>query len=128
MPGIRSVLLLAALASHGATTLATEPADAQSGKVIFEQLCGLCHSASADGAGESRGPNLFGLIGRKAASEPNFAMYSPALAAYDVKWSAATLDEFLGNPLAKVPGTTMPVMLANEKERASVIAYLASLK
>ena len=39
-----------------------------------------------------------------------------------------TLDEFLAMPMQKVPGTTMPMMLPDAKERADVIAYLASLK
>ena len=42
-------------------------------------------------------------------------------------WSPRTLDEFLVSP-DPVPGTTMPMMLPDEKERGDVIAYLATLK
>lgn len=109
-------------------SFADEKGDVAKGQTVFEQLCGICHSASADGSGPTMGPNLFGLIGRKVASEPNFAMYSPALKALGAEWSIKALDEFLKDPLAKVPGTTMPVTLPNRQERADVIAYLASLK
>lgn len=128
MPTIRPALLLALLGAPVSSTLAAEAADAAKGRVIFEQLCSLCHAASADGSGESRGPNLFGLIGRKPASEPNYAMYSSALAAWDVKWNSETLNTFLANPMTTVPGTTMPVTLDDDGDRARVIAYLASLK
>jgi cytochrome c2 len=47
---------------------------------------------------------------------------------YGVTWSAETLDEFLVNPNAKVPGTAMIGMLADPQQRADVIAYLSTLK
>lgn len=105
-----------------------EGGDTTRGKVTFEQLCSFCHGVSSDGTGPTMGPNLFGLIGRKAASEPNFAMYSPALKAFGITWDTKSLDGFLNNPTAKVPDTTMPVMLSDKKDRADVIAYIASLK
>ena len=55
-------------------------------------------------------------------------MYSPALKKYGVTWNAKTLDEFLVMPMQKVPGTTMPMMLPDAKERGDVIAYLSSIK
>jgi cytochrome c len=45
-----------------------------------------------------------------------------------VTWSAKTLDEFLIMPMQKVPGTTMPMMLPDAKERGDVVAYLLTLK
>jgi cytochrome c2 len=125
----RSIGLLAACALlvTSAVHAADEP-DAVSGKIVFEQLCGICHAVSADGSGPTMGPNLFGLIGRKAASEPNYAMYSAALKAYGVTWTIKSLDDFLSNPMTRVPGTTMPLMITDDKDRASVILYLASLE
>ena len=43
-------------------------------------------------------------------------------------WSAETLDEFLANPNAKVPGTAMIGILTDPQQRADVIAYLSTLK
>lgn len=126
-----ALVLLAVLATS-AVFADDEPAsvagNATSGRIVFEQLCGICHAVSPDGSGPTMGPNLFGVVGRPAASEPNYAMYSAALRGYGKPWSAQALDGFLRNPLAAVPGTTMPVMLPKDQERADVIAYLASLE
>jgi cytochrome c2 len=103
-------------------------ADLANGKTIFEQRCGICHAVNKEPGGPVAGPNMVGLIGRKAASQPEFTMYSPALKKYGVTWNAKTLDEFLVMPMQKVPGTTMPMMLPDAKERGDVIAYLTSLK
>lgn len=124
-PRLPALVLAAVLAAPG---FSGEQADAVNGQVVFEQLCGICHAVTADGSGPSMGPGLFGLLGRKVATEPNYAMYTDALKAYDEKWDVRTLDEFLKSPMTRVPGTSMPVMLPNDKERADVIAYLGSLK
>jgi cytochrome c len=121
------LLVLAAVFAAPAVLAAGE-ADVENGRTIFAQRCGICHAVSNEPGGPVAGPNMVGLVGRKAASQPNFAMYSPALKALDVMWSAQTLDEFLVSPPTKVPGTTMPMMLPDEKERGDVIAYLATLK
>jgi cytochrome c len=76
----------------------------------------------------SRGPNFLGVVGRKAGSEPDFTLYTPALKASGITWSTKTLDKFLINPAAKVPGTAMPMQTPDDKTRADVVAYLATLK
>jgi cytochrome c len=102
--------------------------DVNNGKTIFAQRCGICHATSNAPGGPVAGPNMVGIIGRKAASVPGFAMYSPALKKYGVTWSEKTLDEFLIAPMTKVPGTMMPMMLPDNKERGDVIAYMLTLK
>jgi cytochrome c len=125
----RSLLLTALLFGCAAgATAADAKADAANGKKIFDQRCGICHAVSKAPGGPIVGPNMVGLIGRKAATAAGFAMYSPALKKYGVTWSAKTLDEFLIMPMQKVPGTTMPMMLPDAKERGDVIAYLSTLK
>jgi cytochrome c2 len=124
----RSRLLALAAAFAAPAVLAGGEADVENGRTIFAQRCGICHAVSKEPGGPVAGPSMVGLIGRKAASQPDFAMYSPALKAHDVYWSAETLDEFLVNPPTTVPGTTMPMTLPDEKERGDVIAYLATLK
>jgi cytochrome c len=78
--------------------------------------------------GPKEGPNLLGVVGRKAASEPEFARYSAALKASGITWKKKSLDQFLLNPMAKVPGTIMPMLIPDDKTRADVVAYLATLK
>jgi cytochrome c len=121
------LIILAGLASIGGATLAVAAPDATKGLEIFKQRCGICHSTDTSG-GPVLGPNLRGVVGRKAGSEPTFQMYSAALPASKLTWDTKTLDSFLTAPMTKVPGTTMPMSLPDKDERADVISFLASLK
>ena len=103
-------------------------ADAANGKAVFETKCGICHAANTAPGGPVAGPSMVGLVGRKAASVEGFPMYSPALKASGFTWNTKLLDEFLVNPMVKVPGTMMVISLPDPKERADVIAFLATLK
>lgn len=125
MPVTRSSLLvLAALVAAPAAFAA----DAAAGKAVFDTLCIACHSTTTEPGGPPTGPTLAGVVGRKAASVKEFAMYTPALKGYNVTWNDKTLDEFLANPMTKVPGTMMVMPVADAKQRADVIAYLKTLK
>jgi cytochrome c len=99
--------------------------DADAGKAVFSK-CALCHSAKE---GENKvGPSLWGVVGRKSHSIEGFN-YSEAMKAYDVTWDPATLDHYLTDPRAVVPGTRMIfVGLKKDEDRANVIAYLETLK
>jgi cytochrome c len=105
-----------------------EKPDVANGKTIFTQRCGICHAVNKDPGGPVAGPNMVGIVGRKAASVPGFALYSEALKKSGLTWNAKTLSEFLIMPMQKVPGTVMPMMLPDDQERADVIAYLGTLK
>ncbi len=105
---------------------AAQPGDAAAGKTYFSQTCMQCHSADpAEGGGEI-GPNLVGLFGRTAGGDPRF-VYSPALKDSKLVWSRETLDHFLTDPAAAVPGTTMPIPVPVQKDRDNLIAYFQSL-
>ena len=100
------------------------------GKIFFQQNCALCH---ADTLGEGnnaitrQGPSLVGVFGRRAGVGPNFN-YTQSLKGSGLTWDVSTLDRFLSNPSAMVPGTTMALLISNATDRADVIAYLSSLK
>lgn len=94
-----------------------------SGEKVFKDDCSACHTL---GKGETGGvgPNLHGLIGRKAASIEGFD-YSKGMRGSGIVWSAETLDKFLADPGADVPGTEMPVSgVKDAGERKALIAYL----
>ena len=110
-----------------AACIAGPKPDPEKGQATFVVMCGVCHSTQVSG-GPIEGPNLLGVVGRKAASDPEFALYTPALKASGITWSIKTLDKFLINPMAKVPGTAMPMLIPDDKTRADVVAYLATLK
>lgn len=100
-------------------------AQAPDGGAIFKQRCQMCHAAEP-GTPPGIGPNLAGVVDRKAAST-GYA-YSTALKASGLTWDKATLDRFLSGPSRAVPGTRMPVAVSAPKDRGALIAYLATLK
>jgi alcohol dehydrogenase (cytochrome c) len=110
-------LVSAASAAHAA-------GDAVAGEVAFDNQCAVCHTNVIGKNGF--GPSLARVTGRKSGTLAGYA-YTPAMAHANLTWDAATLDQFLSNSTAKVPGTSMPVQIADEKTRADVIAYLATL-
>jgi cytochrome c len=120
--------LCAALAVFSllAAPLALAEGDAQAGEATFKKTCGLCHTLEE---GKTKiGPSLHGVVGRRSASEPEF-QYSEAMKKADKTWDEATLDQYLTNPRALVPGTKMIfVGLKSEQDRQNVIQYLAAQK
>jgi len=114
---------IAACLALSATAIAAAPA----GQTYFDQNCASCHTV--DPALTSRaGPGLFNVINRKAAGVPNFN-YSDALAkagAGGKTWTREELDVFLRDPSKDVPGTAMPIGVADAKARAALIDYLAT--
>ncbi len=127
MSKFRRLFVVAAAIVAPAMCAAGFKPDIENGKATFNTMCGVCHSVQQTG-GPHEGPNLLGVVGRKAASEPEFTKYSPALKASKLTWSKKTLDKFLVNPMAMVPGTLMPMQIPDNKTRADVVAYLATLK
>jgi cytochrome c len=96
------------------------------GQAVFAR-CALCHS-NTKGAPNRIGPNLFGVVGRRAASLPDF-YYSQALKSSGITWTPDKLDAWIDAPAKLVPGNRMAFPgLPNESQRADLIAYLATLK
>jgi cytochrome c len=98
--------------------------DAEKGKQVFKK-CGMCHQIGPD-AKSLVGPPLTSVVGRKAASVPDFT-YSPGLkklADSGLTWTDANLDKYLTDPKAMVPGSPMALALPDTADRADVIAYL----
>jgi cytochrome c len=102
------------------TTLA-KASDADKGKMVFEQ-CAACHSLGE--AGDYDGPTLKGVIGRKAGSLEDYR-YSAAMKRSDVTWDATTLDKYVADPQAFIPGNRMAFAgIADQAQREDLIEYL----
>lgn len=97
--------------------------DAARGAQAYESRCTGCHSVEADRIG----PRHAGVAGRKAGSVPGFA-YSPALKGSNIVWDQKSLERWLTNPEALVPGQRMGYMVQDAAVRADIVAYLQTLK
>ncbi|HEX2255562.1 MAG TPA: cytochrome c family protein [Afifellaceae bacterium] len=97
------------------------------GENVFRR-CAACH-AIGEGATHRVGPQLNNVIGRQAGSleDYNYSQAMKTAGEEGLVWDEETLDEFLTNPAAMIPGTKMVFPgLRQEEQRQAVIAYLAS--
>jgi cytochrome c2 len=98
--------------------------DPARGEVRFQE-CAACHKLDAGVNG--LGPSLHGIFERKAGELADFR-YSPALKRSGIVWSPQTLEAYLTDPQALVPGNRMPYAgMADPRDRADLIAYLAKV-
>ncbi|MDR3513002.1 MAG: c-type cytochrome [Caulobacteraceae bacterium] len=118
-----AVALAVAAAAPSAVLAQSLGGDPAKGSEVFQDRCTACHVL----AGVGQGPSLIGVVGRKAASLPDFN-YSAGLKASGLVWSQPELDRFLSGPTKLVPGTAMRATVVDPGERHDLIAYLASLR
>ena len=118
--------LVLAVAMIAAMPVAASAADAEAGKAVFGK-CKACHQIG-EGAKNAVGPNLTGVIGRKAGSVEGFT-YSEAMKASGLTWDEATLKEYLADPKKKVPGNKMVFMgIKDPVDEDNLIEYLKTQK
>jgi len=99
--------------------------DVNRGAREFAQ-CTACHSVEP--GRQLIGPSLAHVWGRKAGTAEGFIRYSEPLQRSRVVWDAQTLDKWLTNPQAFVPGTGMAFPgIRDAGERADLIAYLKAV-
>ena len=104
--------------------VATNAAYAADGKKVFGK-CKACHGFKKNKVG----PNLAGIVGKKAGTAAKFK-YSKAMqeaAAGGLVWSEENLDKFLTKPKKFMKKTKMAFAgLKKEDQRKAVIEYLKS--
>lgn len=85
--------------------------------------CRTCHTFD-EGEPHRVGPNLWDVYGKPAGQNPDYA-YSTALEQSGLVWDEETLDTYLENPRAKVPGGKMSYAgMRDADRRAKIIAFL----
>ena len=118
---MRRALLLGIL-SLGLVPTDGSAADVAAGQAIFNR-CKICHTVEAGGR-NGVGPNLHGVIGRKAGGAEGFD-YSEAMKTSGIVWDDETLTKYLGNPRETVPGNKMAFPgIKDDKEMTDLLAYL----
>ncbi len=95
--------------------------DAARGETRFQE-CAACHKL--EGGSNGVGPSLHSVFDRKAGELSDFR-YSPALKRSGIVWTPQTMETYLTDPQALVPGNRMPYAgMADPHDRADLIAYL----
>jgi cytochrome c len=112
------VMALAAMAAVGHSAPSFASGDAVHGAKVY-QACMICHSLDKN----EIGPRHRNVFGSKAGSVPGYD-YSAALTKSNIVWNEATLDEWLTDPQAFVPGTKMIFSVDDAQDRGDVIAFL----
>ena len=104
---------------------AAQAQNADAGRTVFNQ-CRACHTIDAGGR-NGVGPNLHGIVGRRAASIEGFR-YSAnmrTLGEGGLTWTAENLNRYLTNPKDLVPQGSMAFAgIRNDEQRANLIAFL----
>lgn len=100
--------------------------EVESGRKLYDQRCRTCHGGTAP-ADSPIGPSLAGIIGTRAATQAN-GIHSRALIDSGIVWDRDSLRRFLADPSRAVPGTLMPVRVADPAQLESLLDYLESFR
>jgi cytochrome c len=139
-----NVLVAALLLLTPAAPVAAQTAgDAANGEKEFPRRCGICHSIGGSPK-RPTGPDLTGVVGRKAGTTEGYA-YSPlnkAAGEAGLTWTEDHVFEYVANPTEylkkflteagkpdQIKGMAKmvpPAGMKDEKLRRDVIAYLKS--
>lgn len=134
---MKTILTTAAALLAFSATMAHAEGDADKGKKDFNK-CKACHSViSPEGdvivKGGKTGPNLWGVVGRVAASQPDFGKYGDsitALGATGFTWTQDEIVEYAKDPKkflqAKLDDPAAKSMMTFKlKDASNVAAFLA---
>jgi cytochrome c len=130
IPGLKEIdmkklvgLAFALALSAAGAGQALAAGDAAAGEKVFAK-CKACHQIG-ETAKNGVGPQLNGIVGRKSGQVEGYS-YSDANKNSGLTFDAATLDSYLTNPKAKIPGTKMVFAgLPEQADRDNLVAYLA---
>jgi cytochrome c len=119
---MKRLLMVALLAASQAGAAG----DSKNGAFLFRR-CASCHAVGPY-ASAGFGPQLQGIIGRKAAATTDFK-YSEAMKKSKLVWDEKTLAAFMRAPHDVVPGTSMRFWgIQDEQQVADLLSYMRTLK
>ncbi len=121
--GMTAALLAFLWLGTGASLAAGDPVK---GKAAFIRQCAICHTVEKDGPNRL-GPNLFGIIGRKAGAAPGFQYSRAFKATANWNWIEDLVGGWISAPAVMIPGTAMGVFQGvSDKDRDDIVGYLAA--
>ena len=119
---------IAVIAWAGLAAGASHAADVAKGEAAFVRQCAICHTI--DKGGEHRlGPNLFGILGRRAGTAQGFRYTNAFRTTATFEWSEGLLGPWIALPSVMVPGTAMGTFPGvSDRDKDDIVAYLAAQK
>jgi cytochrome c len=115
-------LIAISLLGASISSSAAVEGDAAAGARAF-RACAACHSVELNR--NMTGPSLAGVSNRKAGGLASFPRYSQAIKQSGIVWNDQSLDRYLENPAAFIPGNHMTFPgIPDEKTRANIITFL----
>lgn len=127
-PRTSAAIVIAVAAAIFCVSAANAAGDADKGAAAFIRQCALCHTI-AKGEGNRFGPNLFGIVDRKAGTTPGYKYSSAFLAMANWTWSPDGIASFVAAPEKTIPGNRMGVFQGiAERDEQDLLAYLATQK
>lgn len=87
------------------------------------RACAACHSLQS--GVHLSGPSLADMWSKRAGTAEGFLRYSQALKSQDIAWDENTLNAWLADPKAMVPGNYMTFRgIRGDRDRGDLIAFL----
>ena len=108
-----------ATSALGTDSASNTKSDPVRGKELFEKRCTGCHALTQN----HEGPHLGGVYGRTSGTAAGFT-YSAALKKAQIVWDDQSLDRWLADPDAFIPGNNMDFLVARPQDRRDIIEYL----
>jgi cytochrome c len=106
----------------GSSKVIMTAGDPVRGRQLFEKTCAGCHAL-----GENReGPRLRDVYGRTSGTAPGYE-YSTALKEAKVIWNDSSLEQWLTDPDAFIPGNNMDFQISQPQERQDLIRFLKEM-
>jgi cytochrome c len=124
--GFVSKSVCVAFALAGLNVAAAADESVESGRQIFDRQCRTCHGGTAP-ADSPIGPNLAGIVGKRAGSQAS-GIHSQAAIDSRVVWDRESLRRFLSVPRREIRGSIMPVGVTDPAELERLLDYLESLR
>jgi cytochrome c len=124
--GFVSKSVCVAFALAGLIVAVSADESVESGRQLFDRRCRTCHGGTGP-ADSSIGPNLAGVLGRKAGTTTG-GVHSRAPIDSGIVWDRESLRRFLSVPRREIPGSIMPVGVADPAELERLLDYLESYR
>ena len=124
--GFVSKSVCVAFALAGLIVGASADGSVESGRQLFDRRCRTCHGGTGP-ADSSIGPNLAGVVGKKAGTTAG-GVHSRAPIDSGIVWDRESLRRFLSVPRRDIAGSIMPVGVTDPAELERLLDYLESLR